>query len=332
MTQTRNAQVIPFMRDGSFFYKKGIEAYQNKQTAKSIHLIKRAVDMDPEEPVFLCQLAILLAEEGDYASSNRWLRQIIEDVDPSMSESYFFLANNLAHSGEFEEAKEYLEMYMELDCTGDFREDADALHYLLKVELGQEHTELHRTDPFSTHAVMLLHEGQFEEAEEEAARFTAEQSRCWFMYGVLAEAQIRQGKFDEAAEILNNLMQKEGADTSARCLLELGALMQGNRTKEELEADLSGLYPMDRWERYVLAKVLFAAGIFRRAYHLLRESVPVERAVYLHQLAAAAKYAGYEGRASRLWEQAASMQPEKRERFMKLRSTEADAWIKDWTY
>ncbi len=104
--QDNKAEVIPFMQEGSFFYKKGIEAYQNKKVDRSLHYIKKAIQLEPEEPVFLCQMAIVLSEEGDYEASNQWLNKIKNDVDPYMSECYFFLANNQAHTGEFQEAKE----------------------------------------------------------------------------------------------------------------------------------------------------------------------------------------------------------------------------------
>lgn len=318
-TEQRAGQLIPFMQDGSYFYKKGIEAYENKEIPRAIHLIKRAIQAEPAEPVFLCQLAIVLAEEGDYEGSNEWLYKIKNEVDPEMSECYFFLANNQVYTGEFKKAKENLDIYFELDQTGDFREDAEALLYLIDVELGIDQSQSDGTNPFTSALTMRLHEGQYSQAEELARKMIAEKPESWHTYALLAEALWRQGNMKEAKQILKDLLMKEEADFTARCQFTIFLYETNDKEAASWINKLKKLYPINRWERYAAGRALYFVKEFDAAYLLLREAMPLEQPVYVHQLAVAAARCGRFHRARQLWNQAASLESEKQFKFIDLK-------------
>lgn len=329
--------VIPFMQDGSYFYKRGIEAYQNKHMAKSMQFIKRAIQVEPEEPVFLCQLAIILAEEGDYEASNHWLEKIKNEVDPGMGECYFFLANNQAHSGDFQEAKENLETYMKLDQTGDFQEDADALLYLIEVELGMEHTKADGTNPFNSPVMMKLHEGSFTEAGELAESIIKTKPESWHTQAMLAEAMWRQGEVKKAQKLLRQLLDKDEPDFLARC--QYTVLLYETEDKEAARwvESLKNLYPLNRWDRYSAGRALYHVKEYEAAYLLLREAMPLDQPVYIHQLAVTAARCGKYRKARQLWKQAASIKTERQHHFLQMaakaeRSETAGNHRLEWLY
>ncbi|SDO40367.1 tetratricopeptide repeat protein [Alkalicoccus daliensis] len=317
--EQRAGQIIPFMQDGSYFYKKGIEAYEKKEITRAVQLIKRAIQAEPTEPVFLCQLAIVLSEEGEYEASNEWLNKIKEEVDPQMSECYFFLANNQVYTGEFHKAKENLEKYFELDQTGDFQEDADALLYLIDVELGMDQLQIDGTNPFTSPLTMRLHEGEYAQAEELARGIIVNKPASWHTYALLAEALWRQGSAEEAGQILTDLLMKEEPDFTARCQYTIFLYETNDEEAENWIRKLKTLYPLNRWERYVAGRALYFVEEFEAAYSLLREAMPLEQPVYVHQLAVAAAQCGRFHRARKLWNQAAVMESDKQPKFLNLK-------------
>ncbi|TVP83018.1 MAG: hypothetical protein EA344_10345 [Alkalicoccus sp.] len=312
------AEVIPFMQEGSFFYKKGIEAYQNKKVDRSLHYIKKAIQLEPEEPVFLCQMAIVLSEEGDYEASNQWLNKIKNDVDPYMSECYFFLANNQAHTGEFQEAKENVETYLEMDPSGDFQEDAESLLLLLESELGSSNKKEDRDDPFYLKAALLLHENKLEEAEEEVRKLIASEPESWDFYALLAETLWKQGKQKKGRQILQDLLLKENPPLSAYCQYTAFLVRTESEQAAEWADMLKQVHPLNSWERYLAGRALYTAREYEAAYQLLKDAVPPDYPVYVHQLAVTASRSGRFERAVQLWNRLARLQPEYRETALEL--------------
>ncbi|PTL38862.1 tetratricopeptide repeat protein [Alkalicoccus saliphilus] len=333
--QENKAEVIPFMQEGSFFYKKGIEAYQNKKVDRSLHYIKKAIQMEPEEPVFLCQMAIVLSEEGDYEASNQWLNKIKNDVDPYMSECYFFLANNQAHTGEFQEAKENVETYLEMDPSGDFQEDAESLLLLLESELGSTDKRKESDDPFYSKAVLLLHENKLEEAEEETRKLIAVEPEAWDYYALLGETLWKQGKQKEGGRILQDLLLKENPPLAAYCQYAV-FLAATNSDQAAAWADmLKQIHPLNTWERYLTGRALYTAGEYEASYQLLKDAVPPDHPVYVHQLAVTASRSGRFERAAQLWNHLVRLQPEYREKALELAARAEKSLVpeeqdKDW--
>ncbi|QKS72254.1 tetratricopeptide repeat protein [Paenalkalicoccus suaedae] len=305
MQQTERGLVIPFMRDGSFFYKKGLESYENKRITKAIRHMKRAIEIEPEEPVFACQLAIILAEEGDYATSNSWLRKIKDDIDPSMPESYFFLANNLAHLGEFTEAREHLKTYQRLDAEGEFSEDAEML--LSLIGSTEDNAD---ANPFTMPVMSALHIGDFELAEKEARAMITTNPREWLHYVYVAESLLHQGELKEADQTLQDVLTKVGDHVLARAVYTTLLVENGDEAADELVRGLRLAVPMDSFHMYMVGRALYFASEFEASYQLLQKCIPRTNAVYLHQLAVVAARTGRFEVAAKLWDQAATLHAE----------------------
>lgn len=270
-TKEGNGQVIPFMQDGGYFYKKGIEAYQNKSINRAIQFFERAIRIEPDEPVFVCQLAIVLSEEGDYEASNEWLYKIKNEIDSSMSECYFFLANNLAHLGEFEQAKLNLQTYLEIDEEGEFFEDAESLLEMLnhqqdEVDSLEEIVEERPQQKVNFSILKLLNSGEYAEAEEEARQEIAVNPEHWNVYVYLAEALINRDQMEEAESILNNLLLKEEPNLLASCQMTVLRQQLNDPQASVWIENLVNLRPMDDWDQYFLARSLYAVGEYRTSY------------------------------------------------------------------
>lgn len=307
--ETTRGQVIPFMQDGALFYKKGIEAYEKHDMDQAIHYIERAIQMEPAEPVFQCQLSIFLAEQGEYVKANEELEKILTDVDPTMNECHFFMANNHAHLGNLAQAKHHLSKYLINEPEGEFTEDAQILQTFLDEEFldNDDWEEMHRLSQLD-HIFETLYEGEFEEAEELARQAIGRSPREWNAYAYLAEALIFQGELDEAALILQNLLSKEEPNFLAHCLYTILLVKTKDKEAEHWVKNIIGLHPIDEWHCYYLGKTLFYLGEYDKAndwYRKLYRQYDFKSwPLFLHQRAVLLCKLGKDEKATELWEEA----------------------------
>lgn len=305
----KKGQVIPFLLDSSFFYKKGIEAYEQHRLDRAIYYIEKAMILEPEEPVFPCQLAIFLSEKGQYSEANHLLEKIVNELDEMMFECYFFMANNYAHLGEFDQAIHYLNLYLLKEPEGEFLEDAHSLLFMLEEEYYDEWEDAlsdeHEMSQFE-HILEPLHKGDFALAEKEARMTIGETPEEWDVYAYLAEALIQQGNFKEAKSILQNLLAKSDSNFLARCIYTSLLVKEGNSSAEHWVKNLENLHPISEWHCYYLAKTLFLIGQYKKAsqwYEKLASQYSFNHSpIFLHQRAIAAWKNGRNELAINLWE------------------------------
>ncbi|UCZ52636.1 tetratricopeptide repeat protein [Bacillus shivajii] len=303
----KRGQIIPFLQNGAYFYKKGIEAYQNRNIKHAINFIERAIRMEPDEPVFKCQLAIIFAEQGKYEEANVILEKLIEKGDESLSESFFFYANNLAHLGKLEEAKSHLNKYLELDPEGDFSEDAHSLLDMIDSEdiLSEDSEEI---EPLKQDELVIdyLNKGDFDWAEKEARGHLTEQPQDWDVYAYLAEALMNQGNLEEAQSILQNLLLKNEPNFLAQCLMcDLLNRTDDPQANTWVE-NVVHLRPMTEAHQYYLARTLYFLEQYQQAYKwfqkLHRSSSFQKPTAFYHQMAILAWKNGEKQTAEKLWE------------------------------
>lgn len=90
--------------------------------------------MKPDNASILCQLAIVLTELGEYQRSNDYLQNIVNGLAPDMYDCHYFMANNYAFLGLFQEARKHAEAYLEKEPDGEFLEDTEDLLISLKLK------------------------------------------------------------------------------------------------------------------------------------------------------------------------------------------------------
>ncbi len=307
-TNAKKGQVIPFMQDGSYFFKKGIEIYDDGQPERAAAYIRRAIKVEPDEPVFICQLAIILSEMGEYKDSNEWLVKVTDDIDPKMSQCYFFMANNFAHLGEFTEAKASLTIYLSMDDDGEFKEDASSLLDMIDKELDGEFDLLPfemEGDKHEDIVMDLLNTGEFHEAEKQIHVAIAESPKDWDMYAYLAESYMHQERFDEAEKLLKDLLTKEEPNFFAQCQMAVLLYKQEDPHASTWVDNIKNLRPLKDWDCYYLARALYYIKEYQAAYLLyerfLHASKFQKRTTYFHQMAIVSWHCNRYEKARKLW-------------------------------
>ncbi|GJM69807.1 hypothetical protein HMSSN036_20230 [Paenibacillus macerans] len=128
-------KVLPLSMDAGFFFERAVSSLDRYHYDKALKYFRKAVEYEPENPVNHCNMAGILSEMGDYEASNEVLATVLRDIDPTMTECYFYMANNYANMDLFEAAEEALVTYLEEDASGYFLTEAEEMMDLLQYEL-----------------------------------------------------------------------------------------------------------------------------------------------------------------------------------------------------
>ena len=160
--------VISIEMNANFFFDRAVRSLDRFQYDRALKYFRKAVEYEPDNPVNHCNMAGILSETGDYKASNDVLAHILEQVDPLMTECYFYMANNYANMEQFEQAEEALVTYLEEDPSGQFLDEAEEMMELLHYELNRP-AKLNRIKSREgvvehEHARALLEEGKFAQA------------------------------------------------------------------------------------------------------------------------------------------------------------------------
>ncbi|MEH7461560.1 tetratricopeptide repeat protein [Bacillus thuringiensis] len=266
-----NGQVISFNQLADFFYDKGMKAYRNHHLDDAIKYFKRAAQSQ-KEPFILCQLATALSEVGDYHESNQIFLQIVRTGE-QIEECYYFMANNYAYLGLFQQAKKYAERYLEVATDKEFIEETMELLEIIEEE-EMDAPELEDEDGLivmQEQANHYIRNGQLEEAIATLEGVITEYPEFWSAHNNLAIAHFQLGNVDQALEMTELILEKNPGNIHALCntlifLYSIGEYKQVEKLAEQLET----VYPMSFEHRVKLGTTFATIGRFESAYKWLK--------------------------------------------------------------
>jgi tetratricopeptide (TPR) repeat protein len=315
-----SGRVLPFIQDGDYFFEKGIKAYNRRDLYKAKKMFERAVTFQPEEPSFLCQLASTLAEIGEYEESNRHLLSALEQSGSTMmSECHFFLANNFAHLGMYSDAEEHALLYMQNDPDGEFLDDTQELLDLINLETGSKSQDMPMTEEeelIKAHdeARQSIERGELPLAQEQLREIIKNHPKFWAAYNNLALTHFYKSEFDEAIDVLQDVLEKNPGNLNALCnlaifLFHLGMDEPGGKIVERLKT----VHPIHAEHRYKLGNTF---GLLEEHIHAnkwlqsLRKSSFVFDPVTTHMLAVSYFALGNKDMAVKTWRKVLDLDPE----------------------
>ncbi|WP_171016689.1 tetratricopeptide repeat protein [Pseudalkalibacillus caeni] len=314
----KSGRLIPFILNGEHFFQKGMRAYHQRNLHKARKYLERAVKFDSEDTEIICQLAAVLAEMGEYQASNEWLDYILSELDSELHECYFFMANNYAHIGMFQEAEEKAKQYLEKEPHGDFRLDVEELIELIEYEtddhfeeaLGEEEMLIQKHES----ARSAIESGDFERAILLLDSMTEEYPTFWPAYNNLALAYFYSNQYDEAIEVLNNILSKNQGNLNAVCNLALFYHFLGHSKKSEAFLErLRNVYPIHPDHRHKLGSTFGILGEYELAYrwlHSLQNTrYGMDHQIY-HWLAVSSLHMGNKNKAYKYWKKTEDLDPE----------------------
>ncbi|MDB5085588.1 MAG: hypothetical protein JWN30_2474, partial [Bacilli bacterium] len=92
-------RVIPIRFDAAYFFQRAVQYLDRHDLFKAKKYFRRSVELEPSNPIHHCNLAGVLSELGAYEESNDILNHVINELDASLAEVFFYMANNYANLG-----------------------------------------------------------------------------------------------------------------------------------------------------------------------------------------------------------------------------------------
>ncbi|MBO9129928.1 tetratricopeptide repeat protein [Bacillus sp. 165] len=309
-------QVISFSESVQFFYEKGMKAYRRHDLKQAIKYLQRAAHSQ-QEPFILSQLAAALSDAGDYHQSNQILTDIIK-LDPEMEECYYFLANNYAYLGLFQQARKYAEHYLEVTEEEEFVEDALELLDMITIEEGDVENEWEGEDELivmQERANSCIRNGQHQEAVSILETMIAEYPEFWSAYNNLAVAKFQIGKIDEALQLTDDILNKNPGNLHALCnqvvfLYSIGQYKEATILVNALE----NVHPILFEQRFKLGTMFATVGRYELGYKWLkslkRQGYEGDVSFY-YWLSYSAYMVGETHTAQKMWQHVVELYPDK---------------------
>lgn len=313
-----NGKVIPVTMDATFFFEKAVQSLDRFHYDKALKYFRRATEFEPDNPVNHCNLAGLLSEMGNYEESNRILQHVLEQIDPSMTECYFYMANNFANMENYESAEKAIVDYLENDPEGQFLEESEEMMEFLSYELDRtpKLTTIKSREAMFQHdkARALLEEGKFSEAARLMEKIVQNHPDFMAARNNLALAYYYMGQFDKSVSMIRQVLELEPGNLHALCNLAIFLQHFGDREAlGHLISLLNKTYPFHQDHAFKLATTMGILGEHDKAYRLFRRLLRTGEAGQdpcLHHYSAVAAYnTGRYAEAERSWHQAEKLDP-----------------------
>lgn len=318
VSTTHEKKIIPIQMDATFFFERAVQSLDRFHYDKALKYFRRAVEYEDDNPVNYCNLAGVLSEMGQYEESNLILQQIMDDIDPKMTECYFYMANNYANMEDYELAEKALVRYLENDPSGNFLEESQEMMELLSYELGRpaELCEIKSREGLFEHdkARMLLEEGKFAEAVKLLEELVQKKPDFLAARNNLALAYYYTGHFEKALDTILKVLDMDPGNLHGLC--NLAIFYQHLGRKEDLDqvlAILRKMYPYQQEHVFKLATTMGILGEHTKAYQLFRRLIRTGEAgldpcLYHYTAVAACNLRRFE-EAERLWNQVEKLEP-----------------------
>ncbi|MNI20441.1 tetratricopeptide repeat protein [compost metagenome] len=311
-------KVISINMDAAFFFERAVQSLDRFHYEKALKYFRRAVEYEQDNPVNHCNLAGVLSEMGNYEESNRILQQILDDIDPTMTECYFYMANNYVNMDSYELAETSIIHYLENDAVGQFIEESEEMMELLAYELERPTplTSIKSRDGLFEHdqARALLEEGKFAEAVRLLEKLIKKHPDFLAARNNLALAYYYMGQFEKSMETIMEVLEIDAGNLHALCNLAIFHQHFGNKEKlEELLSLLRKTYPYQQEHVFKLATTMGILGEHEKAYQLFKRLLKTGEAgldpCLYHYAAVAACHTGRTDEAQRHWKQVEKLDP-----------------------
>lgn len=318
--QERRGVITSFQQDANFFANWGMRSLQRNNFTKALQCFDRALEIEPANAVHHCNKASVLAEMGKFEDSNDILYSVIEKIDSSLVDVYFFLANNYANMDDFEMAADMAVKYLACEADGIYAEEAqDLLHYIyFELDLPPRNP----LEPQEDEEMVIQHEearkkleeGKFMQAVDCLNSLVKEYPDFMPAWNNLALAYYYIGDFDKAMDTIELALEKDPGNLHAIC--NMAVLLSHHNKWAELVpiiARLKKIQPFHYDHMYKLATTMGVLGQHEEACKLYQKILrqPMLHDVSTYHYAATSAYLSerYQ-QAIKWWKKVHQMDPE----------------------
>lgn len=310
------SNIVSFIPTGDYYYKKSIHAMNSGQMNKAYKYLQRAVDLSPDDPMIILQLAIVELEGQRFEEAYDLLRRAYQ-IDPDNPEIIFYMAEVSGCVGIMHDAKRFAEEYLKLEPEGAYADEAaEILEFVAFEQDDFEELEGSGEDLYrQEQARRCMEKGDFPEAITILEDLIEDRPAFWSAYNNLALAYFYVGEEEQAKALLHTVLRENKGNLHALCNLTVIAYYEKN--EEDLQELLNVLVKIQpyTWEhRYKLGATLALIGQYELAYKWLRSMQKrgyVGDAGFYFWLSHAAYFSGHEEISKSAWDQLLELDPDK---------------------
>ncbi|KHE73082.1 lipopolysaccharide assembly protein LapB [Halobacillus sp. BBL2006] len=315
-----NSNIIPFIPSGKFYFSHGIQAFHKRRFNAAVKWLKKAIETSPDEPLYPCQLSVVYTEVGSYHAANQLLTEVLARFGKEYVDCYYLMANNYAHLGLLNDAKKYVETYLDQQEDGEFEEAANQL--LEMLDSLDENEDDEDEWAFDDEDDLLIYQEtafyHLEHEEWDQALTVLHEMMQLFPDFKLAKhkyayALFMSGEKQEAIDIEQEWLDKDPANIQSHVNLATFFLKQGLKEEAQVHIDLlKNVFPMHEQQKLAVAETLARAGLYQEAverFSALGDKQVVRRRVYYKWYSIAAYHTGNPSKALNLWEKGCKQFP-----------------------
>lgn len=303
-------KVISFRRDADFFSKKANQSWEKLHYEKALRYFKLATESDDSNPMNYCNMAGVLTDMGNYEESNEILWHVVQKLDPSLTECFFFMANNYAYMEKYEQSEAAIIQYLEHDHEGQYVIESEELIRFLQIELERPTSlkQIKSKQGLVEHeqARELLEEGKFHAATKILEVLVNRNPEFLAAYNNLAIAYYYMGYYEKALQAIEQVLIRDAGNLHALCNQAIFLKYLGrNEASEQIIPQLRKMYPFSTELLFKLATTMGILQQHDRAYSLFRRIIRVVGAQIdpsiHHYIAVAACHLGKFSEAKLYW-------------------------------
>lgn len=304
MRKKRGSKVIPFKQDGEFFYRRARKYMSDNNFFEALSYYTKAVEMEPDNPEYLLDLAEAFTETDNFEESNQILLGLIQQGE-EVSECFFGLGCNFMGMQEYAKAQESFLKYLQLDPEGIYAEDAnEILDMLEEGEYEEDFSEAPHFIKAATKGKQYLDRHDVRRAIRSLEKALQEDPKPTFVRNNLALAYFLNGEKERAISLSEKVLADDANNLHALCNLSLFHQSEGQLKSAQRYMDVAEkLKPDTPEDLYKLSATLYELGRHEQAYKRLKSLLrykPYDKPM-LHALAACCFNNGRYGEASRWW-------------------------------
>lgn len=213
-------KVISLNPTSSMYFKIGIKHYEKGEVELAIKRLMKALELDNKNVEIKFNLAGLLAQVGDFETSNKLLSELTKD-SPEFYDSLFGLGCNFFEMGKFKEAKNFLKRYVKLSNNIEFKEAAEDLIDFIESqeEFEKEQKEIEKYSKLLERGNFLLESGRYEDAMKYFKMILAKDDSVLAARNNLSLAYFYMGDVQRAIEEAKKVLQIDKYNVYANCNL-----------------------------------------------------------------------------------------------------------------
>jgi len=219
----KDNKILSFDRDAEFYYNQYQKNNELGKCIDALFFIRKAVAIEPEEPLYRLAMAELLTEMNCFDESNLIMFDILRNYKEYAGECLFGIGCNFIGLQDFERAKESFEKYLNMEPFGEFELEAEDLLEMIDmsdlVMPGRMLEDLNESLIFDAadQGKQLLDSGKYHDAIQLLEKISRDNPNLVFVKNNLALAYFCSGDHKKAIEITDEVLAGHPQNLHANC-------------------------------------------------------------------------------------------------------------------